>query len=357
MTIGNSFGSLFRITTFGESHGQALGCIVDGCPPGIPLDLHDIQKELDRRKPGTSTYVSARKEQDQVQIFSGIFNGKTTGTPISLIIYNHDSRSQDYELIKNIFRPGHADYTYHKKYGIRDYRGGGRASARETVARVAAGAIAKKILSHQHGIIIRGALTQVGPLLFPVKNWDEQQNNPYFLATENHHVKKLEHFLDDIRRKRDSVGAKIYLEAKNVPEGLGEPVFDKLDARIAYAMMGIPAVKGVSIGDGFSCIEAMGSEHNDMMDHHGFISNHSGGILGGISTGQTIAIELALKPTSSIPRRQKTINTQGENCDILVKGRHDPCVGIRAVPIAEHMLALLILDFILLQQSRKLLTI
>ena len=353
MSLANSFGHLFRITTFGESHGVALGCVVDGCPAGISIETGDIQCELDRRRPGNSRYVSQRREYDQVEVLSGLFQGKSTGAPIALLIHNQDARPQDYDEIKNLFRPGHADFSYQKKYGIRDHRGGGRASARETVARVAGGAIAKKILSQYHNVHIQAAVTQVGALNFPEHDLSRARQNPYHIAS--HHPEdlyRLEAYLDETRSRQEGIGAKVRLEVYNVPPGLGEPVFDKLDARIAYAMMGIPAVKAVSIGDGLNCMETVSSEFNDSILPSGFASNHAGGILGGISTGQNLIVEIMLKPTSSIPKPQKTIDTDYKPQTIRTKGRHDPCVGLRSVPIVEHMMALCLIDFILIQNAK-----
>ncbi|MCW5590384.1 MAG: chorismate synthase [Legionellales bacterium] len=348
---GNSFGHIVKITTFGESHGQALGVIIDGVPPGIALDEAEIQLELDRRKPGTSRYTTQRRENDSVEILSGVFNHQSTGTPIALMIKNTDQRSSDYEDIQSKFRPGHGDYVYQQKYGIRDYRGGGRASARETVARVAAGAIAKLFLK-QKNIVIRGALVQMGEILCPVKNWESVNHNPFFCGDDNK-ISELENLITQLRREGDSIGAKVYVEALNVPPGLGAPVFAKLDADIASAMMSINAVKAVEIGDGWDAITAKGSEFRDEMTPQGFLSNHAGGILAGISSGQTIRVSLALKPTSSILKPAKTIDIDGNATDIVTKGRHDPCVGIRATPIAEAMLALVLMDHFLLHRAQN----
>lgn len=325
---GNTFGQVFRVTTCGESHGPAYMAIIDGCPAGLLLSENDIQPELDKRKPGQSSLTSQRREQDRVKIISGIFEGKTTGTPIGLLIENTDSRASDYEEIKNKFRPGHADYTYVKKYGIRDYRGGGRASARETMMRVAAGAIAKKYLREKYQIEIQATLKQVGSLIL----------------TENNQA-ELEKLMTTLRREGDSIGARVDVIAKNVPPGLGEPVFDRLDAEIAKALMSIPAVKGVEIGAGFACITQKGSEHRDEMNATGFLSNHAGGILGGISSGQEICVSVAFKPTSSIIKPAKTIDIHGEETEIITTGRHDPCVGIRGVPVVEAMMALVLMDY------------
>lgn len=347
---GNSFGKIFTLTTFGESHGPALGGIIDGCPPGLAISEEDIQQALERRRTGQSRFTSQRKEQDKVKILSGVFNGVTTGTPIGLLIENTDARPKDYEKIKDQFRPGHADYSYQQKYGIRDYRGGGRASARETVIRVAAGAIAQKYLKEKFNIEVRGCLAQIGDLSLPINDWRIVNDNPFFCADST--VKPdIEVLIENLLREGNSVGAKIYVEALNVPSGLGEPVFDKLDARIAQAMMSIPAAKGVGIGDGFDCVIQKGSEHRDEMTPEGFLSNHAGGMLGGISTGQTIKVEVAFKPTSSIRLPGRTINTANEAIDIVTTGRHDPCVGFRAVPIVEAMLALVLMDFVLLNKA------
>ncbi|MDG6894359.1 chorismate synthase [Volucribacter amazonae] len=348
---GNSIGQLFRVTTFGESHGIALGCIVDGVPPNMALSEQDIQPDLDRRKPGTSRYTTARREEDQVQILSGVFEGKTTGTSIGLLIKNGDQRSQDYNEIKDRFRPGHADFTYQQKYGIRDYRGGGRSSARETAMRVAAGAIAKKYLREQFGIEVRGFLAQIGNIeIAPQKieeiDWQQVNSNPFFCPDQSA-VEKFDELIRQLKKEGNSVGAKLTVIAENVPAGLGEPVFDRLDADLAHALMGINAVKGVEIGDGFAVVSQKGTEHRDEMNKQGFCSNHAGGILGGISSGQPIIATIALKPTSSITIAGKTLNLQGEEVEVITKGRHDPCVGIRAVPIAEAMVAIVLLDHLL----------
>lgn len=360
---GNSFGDLFRVTTFGESHGPALGCIIDGCPPGMSLCEADIQEYLDKRKPGQSKFTTQRQEPDQVKILSGVFENKTTGTPICLLINNTDQKSQDYLEIKDLFRPGHADMTYFYKYGLRDYRGGGRASARETVARVAAGAIAQKFLKENLGIEIIGFLSALGEInLEPDLNLNLNQKldknlkdlknlisqNSFF--SPNHHpevLKKLEHKIENLRINGDSIGAKITVIGKNIPIGLGEPVFDKLDATLAYAMMGINAVKGIEIGDGFKVVTQHGSEHRDQHDGDNFLSNHAGGTLGGISSGQDLIIHIAFKPTSSITKPGQTQNIHGESAEIITQGRHDPCVGIRAVPICEAMMALVLIDHVL----------
>lgn len=349
---GNSFGQLFRVTTFGESHGLALGAVVDGCPPGLEISEADLQGDLDRRKPGTSRYTTPRREPDEVKILSGVFEGKTTGTSIGLLIENTDQRSKDYSDIKDLFRPGHADYTYHQKYGQRDYRGGGRSSARETAMRVAAGAIAKKYLKQVHGIEIIGFLSQLGPIKAEAFDAAQIEQNPFFFPDAGK-LEELDQYMRDLKKEGNSIGAKVQVIARNVPVGLGEPVFDRLDADIAHAMMGINAVKGVEIGDGFAVVEQKGSEHRDEMTPAGFASNHAGGILGGISSGQDIVVSMALKPTSSITVPGKTINTEGEAIEMITKGRHDPCVGIRAVPIAEAMLALVLMDHLLRHRAQN----
>lgn len=349
---GNSFGQLFRVTTFGESHGLALGAVVDGCPPGLEISEADLQVDLDRRKPGTSRYTTPRREPDEVKILSGVFEGKTTGTSIGLLIENTDQRSKDYSDIKDLFRPGHADYTYHQKYGQRDYRGGGRSSARETAMRVAAGAIAKKYLKQVHGIEITGFLSQLGPIKAEAFDAPQIEQNPFFFPDAGK-LEELDQYMRDLKKEGNSIGAKVQVIASNVPVGLGEPVFDRLDADIAHAMMGINAVKGVEIGDGFAVVEQKGSEHRDEMTPAGFASNHAGGILGGISSGQDIVVSMALKPTSSITVPGKTITTEGEATEMITKGRHDPCVGIRAVPIAEAMLALVLMDHLLRHRAQN----
>ncbi|OEC57638.1 MULTISPECIES: chorismate synthase [unclassified Aeromonas] len=349
---GNSFGQLFRVTTFGESHGLALGAVVDGCPPGLEISEADLQGDLDRRKPGTSRYTTPRREPDEVKILSGVFEGKTTGTSIGLLIENTDQRSKDYSDIKDLFRPGHADYTYHQKYGQRDYRGGGRSSARETAMRVAAGAIAKKYLKQVHGIEITGFLSQLGPIKAEAFDAAQIEQNPFFFPDAGK-LEELDQYMRDLKKEGNSIGAKVQVIARNVPVGLGEPVFDRLDADIAHAMMGINAVKGVEIGDGFAVVEQKGSEHRDEMTPTGFASNHAGGILGGISSGQDIVVSMALKPTSSITVPGKTITTEGEAIEMITKGRHDPCVGIRAVPIAEAMLALVLMDHLLRHRAQN----
>jgi len=342
---GNTFGTLFTVTSFGESHGAAIGCIVDGCPPGMELSEADIQLDLDRRKPGTSRHVTQRRESDTVEILSGVFEGKTTGTPIALLIRNEDQRSKDYGNIADSFRPGHADYTYWQKYGIRDYRGGGRASARETAGRVAAGAIAKKWLNERYGVVVRGYLAQLGEIAVPFKSWDDvtAEGNSFFVADASY-VAQLEDYMDVLRKSGDSIGAKLAVVASNVPVGWGEPVFDRIDADIAHALMGINAVKGVEIGAGFDCVTQRGSEHGDELTPNGFASNNAGGILGGITTGQDIVAQYAIKPTSSIRIERNSINKAGEAVKVSTEGRHDPCVGIRATPIAEAMLALVLID-------------
>ncbi len=348
---GNSIGQLFRVTTFGESHGIALGCIVDGVPPGIPLTEADIQHDLDRRRPGTSRYTTQRREPDQVRILSGVFEGVTTGTSIGLLIENTDQRSQDYSAIKDLFRPGHADYTYEQKYGLRDYRGGGRSSARETAMRVAAGAIAKKYLQQAHGIVVRGYLAQMGDVRCELRDWQQVEQNPFFSADETV-LDALDELLRGLKKEGDSIGARVSVVAEGVPPGLGEPVFDRLDADLAHALMSINAVKGVEIGDGFAVVSQRGSQHRDEIRRDGFQSNHAGGILGGISSGQTILATLALKPTSSITVPGKTITREGEEVEMITKGRHDPCVGIRAVPIAEAMMAITLMDHLLRHRAQ-----
>ncbi len=340
---GNTFGRIFTVTSFGESHGPALGCIVDGCPPGLALSEADLQADIDRRRPGTSKFTSQRKEPDTVRILSGVFEGRTTGTPIGLLVENEDPRSRDYEKIKDRFRPGHADYTYQQKYGFRDYRGGGRSSARETVMRVAAGAIARKYLAERVGVSIRGYLAQIGALVLEAKDPASAYQNPFFCPDPSR-VKEIEDFMWKIREAGDSIGARVTVMADGVPPGWGEPVFERLDADIASAMMGINAVKGVEIGAGFSSVEQRGSEHRDELTPTGFRSNHAGGVLGGISSGQQIVVSIALKPTSSITVPGDTIDVHGAPCGIVTTGRHDPCVGMRATPIAEAMLALVLMD-------------
>jgi chorismate synthase len=348
---GNTLGRLFCVTSFGESHGPAIGCVVDGCPPGLELSEADIQPELDRRKPGTSRHVTQRREEDVVEILSGVFDGKTTGTPIALLIRNTDAKSKDYSKIKDMFRPGHADYTYLQKYGIRDYRGGGRQSARETAVRVAAAAIAKKWLHQKYGIVVHGHLVQLGSMKIPFRSWDDVGENPFFVANAEI-VPQLEEFMDKLRKSGDSCGALIATVAQNVPVGWGEPVYDKLDADLAYNMMSINAVKGVEIGAGFRAVEQKGTEHSDEMTPQGFLSNNAGGILGGISTGQPVVCRFAVKPTSSILSSRQTIDRFGHETDIVTKGRHDPCVGIRAVPVGEAMMALVLADHLLRHRAQ-----
>ncbi len=349
---GNSFGTLFRVSTFGESHGAALGAVVDGCPPGLPLDEQDLQRDLDRRRPGSSRYTTQRREPDQVRILSGVFEGRTTGTPIGLLIENVDQKSKDYRDIAERFRPGHADYTYAQKYGIRDYRGGGRSSARETAMRVAAGAIARKWLAERHGVRIRGYLAQLGPIELPLEDWDAVDANPFFAAAPDK-VAELETYMLALRKRLDSVGARVNVIADGCPPGWGEPVFDRLDADLAAALMSINAVKGVEIGDGFACIAQSGSEHRDEMTPEGFLSNHAGGVLGGISTGQDLRVSIALKPTSSIMVPGRSVTETGEPIEVVTRGRHDPCVGIRAVPIAEAMVALVLVDHALRHRGQN----
>ncbi len=349
---GNTFGKVFTVTTFGESHGPALGAIVDGCPPGLDLSEADIQPDLERRRPGKSRHTSPRREPDAVRILSGVFEGKTTGTPIALIIENKDQRSKDYSEIKDKFRPGHADYTYLQKYGIRDYRGGGRASARETVMRVASGAIARKYLSERLGISIHGYLAQLGDIELQAADLSAVETNPFFCA-DPARLPELEAFMDRLRKEGDSIGARINIIAKGVPPGLGEPVFDKLDAAIAHAMMSINAVKGIELGAGFASVAQRGSQHRDEISPGGFLSNRSGGTLGGISSGQDILVSIAMKPTSSIRRSGETLDTRGRAVDVVTKGRHDPCVGLRATPIAEAMLALTLMDHYLRHRAQN----
>ena len=349
---GNTFGHIFTVTSFGESHGPAIGCVVDGCPPGLVLSSDDIQQDLDRRKPGTSRHVTQRQEADRVEILSGIFEGKTTGTPIALLIRNEDARSKDYGNLIDTFRPGHADYTYWQKYGIRDHRGGGRASARETAVRVAAAAIARKWLRETHGVVIHGYLSQLGTHEIPFKSWDAVSDNPFFAANQDV-VAKLESFMDDLRKAGDSVGARITTVAEHVPVGWGAPVYAKLDAELAAAMMSINAVKAVEIGSGFASVTQRGSEHGDELTPEGFVTNHAGGILGGISTGQDIVVTIGIKPTSSIRVSRRSIDKQGNPVTVETNGRHDPCVGIRATPIAEAMMALVLMDHALLHRAQN----
>ncbi|MCW9058274.1 MAG: chorismate synthase [Gammaproteobacteria bacterium] len=349
---GNTFGKLFTVTGFGESHGPALGCIVDGCPPGLELTAEDLQRDLDRRKPGTSRHTTQRREADQVEILSGTFEGRTTGTPIGLIIHNTDQRSKDYSKIAAQFRPAHADYTYQQKYGFRDYRGGGRSSARETAMRVAAGGIAKKYLKERLGIEIRGYLAQLGPVRVELKDWDAVNENPFF-CPDPARVPELEAYMDALRKEGNSIGARINVVATGVPPGLGEPIYDRLDADIAHALMSINAVKGVELGAGFACIEQKGTEHRDEITPEGFLSNHAGGVLGGISSGQHILASIALKPTSSLRLPGRSVDVQGEPCEVVTTGRHDPCVGIRATPIAEAMLAIVLMDHYLRHRAQN----
>ncbi|KGM05925.1 Chorismate synthase [Methylophaga thiooxydans] len=347
---GNTFGKLFTVTTFGESHGPALGCIVDGCPPGLELSETDLQGDLDRRKPGKTRYETQRKEADQVKILSGVFEGKTTGTPIGMLIENTDQRSKDYGNIMHQFRPAHADYTYHHKYGFRDYRGGGRSSARETAMRVAAGGIAKKYLKQQFGIEIQGYLAQLGPVVIEKHDWSHMEKSAFFNPDPDKEV-EIENYMKSL--KGDSIGARVNVVARNVPPGWGEPIFDRLDAEIAHAMMSINAVKGVEIGAGFDAVTQKGSEHRDEITPEGFLSNNAGGVLGGISSGQDILVSMALKATSSLSIPGKSINTAGEPVEVVTKGRHDPCVGIRATPIAEAMMALVLMDHVLRHRAQN----
>ena len=350
---GNTFGKLFTVTTFGESHGPALGAIVDGCPPGLELAEADLQHDLDRRRPGRSRHTTQRREPDQVCILSGVFEGRTTGTPIGLLIENMDQRSKDYGEIMDRFRPGHADYTYHQKYGVRDYRGGGRSSARETALRVAAGAVARKYLRERYGVNIRGYLAQLGPIRPARLVWEEVDNNPFFCPDPDW-VPELERFMDALRKSGDSIGARVTVVASGVPAGWGEPVFDRLDADIAHALMSINAVKGVEIGAGFASVEQRGTEHRDELTPEGFLSNHAGGVLGGISSGQEVVASIALKPTSSLRLPGRTVDIRGEPVEVVTQGRHDPCVGIRATPIAEAMLALVLMDHALRHRGQNL---
>lgn len=350
---GNSYGKLFTLSTFGESHGPALGCVIDGCPPGIEICETDLQHDLDRRKPGTSRHTTQRREADEVRILAGVFEGKTTGTSIGLLIENTDQRSKDYSDIKDSFRPAHADYTYHHKYGVRDYRGGGRSSARETAMRVAAGAIAKKVLAAE-GVQIRGYLSQLGPIAIDPSrfDWDQVDQNPFF-SPDAQAAEEMALYMDALRKEGNSVGAKISVVASGVPVGLGEPIFDRLDADLAHSLMSINAVKGVEIGDGFDVVAQKGTEHRDEMTPQGFLSNHAGGILGGISSGQDIIAHIALKPTSSMRLPGRSIDVQGNPIEVITKGRHDPCVGIRATPIAEAMMALTLVDHLLRHRAQN----
>ena len=348
---GNTFGKLFAVTNFGESHGPAIGCVIDGCPPGMALTEADIQPDLDRRRPGTSRHVTQRQEPDQVEIISGTYEGKTTGTPICLMIRNVDQRSKDYSEIAQTFRPGHADYTYLQKYGLRDPRGGGRASARLTAPMVAAGAVAKKWLAQKHGTVFRGCMQQVGDIAIAFESWDHVANNPFFAPVAD--VSHVEAYMDALRKAGDSCGARIRVMAGNVPPGLGEPLFDRLDADIAYAMMGINAVKGVEIGAGFASVTQRGTTHGDSPTPQGFLTNNAGGVLGGISTGQDLEVSIAIKPTSSIISPRESMDVQGNAVDVVTKGRHDPCVGIRAVPVGEAMLACVVADHLLRHRAQN----
>ena len=349
---GNTIGKLFTVTTFGESHGPALGCVVDGCPPGLSITSTDLQRDLDRRKPGTSRYTTQRKEDDEVEILSGVFEGKTTGTSIGLLIRNKDQKSKDYSKIANTFRPAHADYTYQQKFGIRDYRGGGRSSARETAMRVAAGGIAKKYLQEVFGVSIQGYLAQLGPIKAEQVQWDTIETNPFFCPDPSK-IDALEQYMQKLNKQGDSIGARINVVARGLPPGWGEPVFDRLDADIAHAMMGINAVKGVEIGDGFAVVEQLGTEHRDELTPAGFKSNHAGGVLGGISSGQDLVVSMALKPTSSIRIPGESIDVEGQPTELITTGRHDPCVGIRATPIAEAMLAIVLIDHALRHRGQN----
>ena len=349
---GNSFGKLFTVTGFGESHGPAIGCIVDGCPPGMALSEADLQDDLDRRKPGKSRHTTQRREADQVRILSGVFEGVTTGTPIALLIENTDQRSKDYSEIMHRFRPGHADYTYQQKYGLRDYRGGGRSSARETAMRVAAGSIAKKYLAEKYGMQIRGYMAQLGPIKYENFDWDAVEKNVFFFP-DAAKLDELEAYMDALRKEGNSIGARINVVASGVPPGLGEPIFDRLDADLAHALMSINAVKGVEIGAGFDCVEQKGTEHRDEITPEGFVSNHAGGVLGGISSGQDILASLALKPTSSLRLPGHSVDIHGNPVEVITKGRHDPCVGIRATPIAEAMMAIVLMDHVLRHRAQN----
>ena len=348
---GNTFGTLFAVTNFGESHGPAIGCVIDGCPPGMALSEGDIQPDLDRRRPGTSRHVTQRQEEDKVEILSGVYEGRTSGTPICLLIRNTDQRSKDYGAIAQTFRPGHADYSYLQKYGLRDPRGGGRASARLTAPMVAAGAVAKKWLAQKYGTVFRGCMQQIGDLPIAFESWDHVPANPFFAPVADESA--LEAYMDRLRKAGDSCGARIRVTASGLPPGLGEPLFDKLDADIAWAMMGINAVKGVEIGAGFASVTQRGTTHGDSMTPRGFRSNNAGGVLGGISTGQDLDVSIAVKPTSSIVSPRETINLQGQATEVVTKGRHDPCVGIRATPIAEAMLALVVMEHALRQRAQN----
>jgi len=349
---GNSIGKLFTVTSFGESHGPAIGCIVDGCPPGMALSASDLQHDLDRRKPGKSRHTTQRRESDEVQILSGVFEGRTTGAPIGLIIQNTDQRSRDYSKIMDRFRPGHADYTYQQKFGMRDYRGGGRSSARETAMRVAAGGIAKKYLKQKLGVEIRGYLSQLGPIELELKDWSSIEDNPFF-CPDPQRVPELENYMDALRKEGNSIGARVNVVASGMPVGLGEPVFDRLDADIAHAMVSINAVKGVEIGAGFDSVVQKGTAHRDEITPQGFLSNHAGGVLGGISSGQDILVSVALKPTSSLRLPGRSVNLNGDPVEVITTGRHDPCVGIRATPIAEAMLAIVLMDHYLRHRAQN----
>ena len=349
---GSTLGKLFTVTNFGESHGPAIGCVIDGCPPGLALTEEDIQIDLDRRKPGTSRHVTQRREEDRVEILSGVFEGKTTGTPIALLIRNEDQRSKDYSNIASSFRPGHADYTYLQKYGVRDYRGGGRSSARLTAPTVAAGAVAKKWLNERYGVLVRGYLAQIGNNKITFDTWDVINDNPFFVANATA-VAGLETYMDKLRKSGESCGARINVVASGVPVGWGDPIYDRLDAAIAHAMMGINAVKGVEMGAGFASVEQLGTEHSDEMSPEGFLSNNAGGVLGGISTGQEVTVSIAIKPTSSIRLDRQTVDTSGNSVVINTHGRHDPCVGIRATPIAEALLALVLMDRALVHRAQN----
>lgn len=349
---GNTYGKLFTVTSFGESHGPAIGCIVDGCPPGMELSEEDLQNDLDRRKPGKNRHTTQRRESDEVKILSGVFEGKTTGVPIALLINNTDQRSKDYSNIMDQFRPGHADYTYYKKYGLRDYRGGGRSSARETAMRVAAGGIAKKYLKERYGIEVKGYLSQLGPIKIETVDWNEVDNNPFF-SPDVSKVKEMEDYMDALRKEGESIGAKITTIATGVPPGLGEPIFDRLDAEISHSMMSINAAKGVEIGSGFECVTQKGTVHRDEITLKGFEGNNAGGILGGISSGQDIVVNTAFKATSSIRLPGKSVNIHGEEIEVITKGRHDPCVGIRATPICEAQLAITLMDHVLRHRAQN----
>lgn len=349
---GNTFGKLFTVTTFGESHGPALGCIVDGCPPGLALSEADLQNDLDRRRPGKSRHETQRREPDKVKILSGVFEGKTTGTPIGMLIENVDQRSKDYGNIMNQFRPAHADYTYHQKYGVRDYRGGGRSSARETAMRVAAGGIAKKYLRERYGIEIQGYLAQLGPIKVEKLDWSHIDKSAFFCPDPDKE-QELEAYMDALRKEGNSIGARINVIARHVPPGLGEPIFDRIDADIAHAMMSINAVKGIEIGSGFDSVTQKGTEHRDEITPEGFLSNNAGGSLGGITSGQDLLISMALKPTSSLHLPGRSVDKAGNPIEVVTKGRHDPCVGIRATPIAEAMLALVLMDHVLRHRAQN----